>query len=161
MFSGKKPDAMFERLHAWLDSGFLRKLVRPAVAAEGGLDGESFRRCVSWWRTPKYLHDGLSKSLKPTPRWAHSRCSGRFVSHPGEFNLCTVIWGCSCVKIAEARKCLLWLNTKAFFAGENAGAAAAGRPACVFQVADQPRLSLQCFTPFRPFTHQTEPRRLI
>lgn len=33
----------------------------------------------------------------------------------------------------------LWLDTKAFSAGENAGAAAAGRPACAFQVTDEPR----------------------
>ncbi|CAJ1070244.1 Hypothetical predicted protein [Xyrichtys novacula] len=46
------------------------------------------------------------------------------------------------------------LYTKAFFAGENAGAAAAGRPACVFQVADQQRLSLRCFAPSRAFLHE-------
>lgn len=43
------------------------------------------------------------------------------------------------------------LTTKPFSAGENAGAAAAGRPACVFQVTDEQRVSRLCFTPPRSF----------
>ncbi|KAI9534892.1 hypothetical protein NQZ68_010278 [Dissostichus eleginoides] len=61
----------FERGHAWLDSGF-KEAGPPGSCSGGRLDGSSFRRCVSWRRTPKYLHDDTTNILKFTQHGTQS-----------------------------------------------------------------------------------------
>lgn len=105
IYSGKNADAGSERVQAWLLSAF--KEARPPGSLSGeGLDGESFRRCVSERTTDTEISPRrLSNTTK-------QRCNDHLyivavvsVSYPGELNLCMVFYGCKCVgKIAEARR---------------------------------------------------------
>lgn len=110
----------------------LRKLVHPAVSAEGDSTRRELRAALSELPTDT---EGSPPRLRPDAfhRRATRQRLATFqrsfpVSHPGEINLSNVpVAGCVCSVLAEAGRVRGGFNTKAFFAGENAGAAAEPR----------------------------------
>lgn len=125
----------------------------PGSRSGGGLDGGSFRRCARCWRTPRTRHDGAyqrgdGRTFTVAVVWCRFRVSR---------GVCVECLGALCAwKTAAARRQSCG-SVQRLSAGENAGAAAAGRPACVVQVTDQQRLSRPRFCVNASFLSRLKP----
>lgn len=118
----------------------LRKRVHPAASAERDpLDSDkSLRQAPQWSLWPRLGAPlpGLARRLLPAQPVDASALTDAVHSEPGEFKLVHCVPPAACVGfLALLGAVRLWFDTKAFFTGENAGAAAARRPVCTFQVA--------------------------
>lgn len=133
----------------------LRKLVHPAVSAEGDSTRRELRAALSELPTDT---EGSPPRLRPNAfqRRATRQRLATFqrsfpVSHPGEINLCNVpVAGCVCSVLAEAGTVRRGFNTKAFFAGENAGELQQSREARLCLSSRRPATAI---APFHVSSH--------